>query len=233
MYDSANPADIPPGETLTAGYIDGDFAWEGVVPTVKISVVADSQIGDVLDVESGDASVNDCPLWVEARLRAGLALPVIYTSAANLAALRAVMGSLCYGTWAADWTGVAHLVEGTVATQFASPLGPRPPSGNYDISQVTPQWPIAPPIPKEVPKMMIALHPVKGYWLLRSDGAVFCYGDAQYHGGLNPGNPNKVELPVGQQATDIAATPSGDGYYIVDTGGNVYAFGDALFIGGE
>ena len=54
----------------------------------------------------------------------------------------------------------------------------------------------------------------KGYWLLASDGAVYSYGDAAYHGGAK-GVPHSAPI-VG-----IAAM-AGSGYWLSASDGAVY-----------
>ena len=78
---------------------------------------------------------------------------------------------------------------------------------------------------------MISLTPTfKGYRIVRPDGSVWSYGDAQYHGGLNPGAPVAGGAMVpGDFATGI--TNSADGYIITTNKGYSYAFGDAPFFG--
>jgi hypothetical protein len=63
----------------------------------------------------------------------------------------------------------------------------------------------------------------KGYWLLGSNGSVYTYGDATFHGaeGIFPGN----------YAVSISSTPDGHGYWITDNAGNSYPFGDAPYLG--
>lgn len=76
----------------------------------------------------------------------------------------------------------------------------------------------------------------KGYWLVGSDGGIFAYGDAAYHGsryqinpGLPPGGSNSF-TPNGS-IVGMVATADGGGYWMVSSGGGVYAFGDAPFYG--
>ncbi len=64
-----------------------------------------------------------------------------------------------------------------------------------------------------------------GYWLVGSNGAVYAFGGAGYHGSL-PGLRDRVSDVVG-----IASTPSGGGYWLVGSNGAVYAFGDAGYHG--
>jgi hypothetical protein len=74
-----------------------------------------------------------------------------------------------------------------------------------------------------------------GYWLLGSDGGVFAFGAAQFHGslpnsGFNPagsGLPHSLQAPI----VGIASTPDGNGYWLVGADGGVFAYGDAVFYG--
>ena len=64
-----------------------------------------------------------------------------------------------------------------------------------------------------------------GYWMVGSDGGVFSFGDADYHGSV-PGVGVHVKNIVG-----IAPTPDGGGYWMVGSDGGVFAFGDATYGG--
>jgi hypothetical protein len=64
-----------------------------------------------------------------------------------------------------------------------------------------------------------------GYWMVGSDGGVFSFGDAKFHGSV-PGAGVHVNNIVG-----IAATPDGGGYWVVGSDGGVFGFGDATFGG--
>lgn len=64
----------------------------------------------------------------------------------------------------------------------------------------------------------------KGYWLVASDGGIFCYGDAQFFG--STGNI-KLNKPI----VGMSVTPSGRGYWLVATDGGIFSFGDAKFYG--
>jgi hypothetical protein len=65
----------------------------------------------------------------------------------------------------------------------------------------------------------------RGYWQVASDGGVFSYGDAQFHGSL-PGLGIKVSDIIG-----MTRTPDDGGYWLVGADGGVFAFGDAAFYG--
>ena len=64
----------------------------------------------------------------------------------------------------------------------------------------------------------------KGYWLVASDGGIFAFGDARFHG--STGNIHLAQPVVG-----MTATPSGKGYWLVASDGGIFAFGDARFHG--
>ena len=63
-----------------------------------------------------------------------------------------------------------------------------------------------------------------GYWTAASDGGVFAFGDARFHGSAGA-------LRLNQPVVGMAATPSGRGYWLVASDGGIFAFGDAVFRG--
>lgn len=65
---------------------------------------------------------------------------------------------------------------------------------------------------------------VTGYYLAASDGGVFAFGDARFHGSM-------VGLKLNKPVVDIERTRSGKGYWLVSGDGGVFAFGDARFYG--
>ena len=64
----------------------------------------------------------------------------------------------------------------------------------------------------------------RGYWMVASDGGVFAFGGARFHGSTGA-------LRLNQPVVGMAATPSGRGYWLVASDGGVFAFGDARFLG--
>src|SRR5262249_16503890 len=64
----------------------------------------------------------------------------------------------------------------------------------------------------------------KGYWLVASDGGVFSFGDARFHGSTGGRHLNR---PI----VGIASTLSGRGYWLVASDGGIFTFGDARFHG--
>ena len=63
-----------------------------------------------------------------------------------------------------------------------------------------------------------------GVWTVASDGGVFTFGDAGFHGSTGAVRLNR---PI----VGMAATPSGQGYWLVASDGGVFTFGDAGFHG--
>jgi hypothetical protein len=64
----------------------------------------------------------------------------------------------------------------------------------------------------------------RGYWLVASNGGVFCFGDATFHG--SPGG-----LRLNSPIVGIAPTPDGGGYWLVAADGGIFNYGDARFFG--
>jgi Prenyltransferase and squalene oxidase repeat len=63
-----------------------------------------------------------------------------------------------------------------------------------------------------------------GYWLVASDGGIFSFGDAAFHGSRGGQLLNK---PI----VGMAATPDGGGYWLVASDGGIFSYGDAAFYG--
>jgi hypothetical protein len=163
MYDSTTAADIPPGAVIVAGYIDGEYKWSAAdwarFPNAKTLQIAVTFVdgGECLDIENGDATLQQAPAWVKARQKAGIARPWLYVNRANLADLQALVAKLLgpgteVGYWVADWSGEPHEVEGADAVQYASPTLGSP--GHFDLSIVygtLPSEPLPEPIEEPAP----------------------------------------------------------------------------------
>jgi len=63
-----------------------------------------------------------------------------------------------------------------------------------------------------------------GYWLVASDGGIFSFGDATFHGSTG-------SLVLNQPVVGLAPTPDGGGYWTIAADGGIFAFGDAAFHG--
>ncbi len=64
----------------------------------------------------------------------------------------------------------------------------------------------------------------RGYWLVASDGGIFTFGDAGFHGSTGG-------VHLNQPIVGMAATPGGRGYWLVASDGGIFTFGDAAFYG--
>src|SRR5256885_17236735 len=59
-----------------------------------------------------------------------------------------------------------------------------------------------------------------GYWLVASDGGIFAFGDATFHGSTGA-------TPLAKPIVGMTATPTGNGYWLVASAGGIFSFGDA------
>ena len=63
-----------------------------------------------------------------------------------------------------------------------------------------------------------------GYWNAASDGGIFAFGDAAFHGSMGG-------QPLTRPVVGMAATSDGKGYWEVAADGGLFAFGDAGYFG--
>jgi ribosomal protein L24E len=63
-----------------------------------------------------------------------------------------------------------------------------------------------------------------GYWLVASDGGIFAFGAAVFHGSTGAVTLNK---PI----VGMESTFNGQGYWLVASDGGIFAFGNAKFFG--
>lgn len=160
MYDSINVMAIPADATMVAGYYSG-ARIPSTLPalrerfpnaTIVDICVTSSQNGMVLDVETGDATPNQVPMWLN-RQRALGKDPTVYTSTAMWPAVKAacaVAGIALPHWWRAHYNGVAALEMGEIAHQYTN--GVTPSTAPYrvpgcDTSIVADYWPGVDPAP--------------------------------------------------------------------------------------
>jgi spore germination protein YaaH len=66
--------------------------------------------------------------------------------------------------------------------------------------------------------------PTVGYWMVASDGGIFSFGRARFHGSMGGQALNRPVVGMTQ-------TSSGNGYWLVASDGGIFSFGDARFRG--
>ena len=59
---------------------------------------------------------------------------------------------------------------------------------------------------------------------MASDGGIFSFGDAAFHGSMGG-------VPLNRPIVGMAATPDGKGYWLVASDGGIFSFGTAGFQG--
>jgi hypothetical protein len=75
--------------------------------------------------------------------------------------------------------------------------------------------------PQAVPLRGVSSH---GYHLAASDGGIFSFGDASFHGSAG-------SLHLNQPVVGMASTHDGGGYWMVASDGGIFNYGDAHFYG--
>lgn len=175
MYDTTDiPSSVIPADAqIVAGYIDGKYlSYPDMVTRfpaathVAIAVFASDELGDVLDVETGDATPAQAPAWIKARRAAGYRRPTVYCplSSANAVVWACNRAGLSQGVdfdlWVAHYDGSpAPAGAGEVAKQY---LNHGPNGENYDVSAVYDDaWPhraLTPiPAPQEADDMAFVI----------------------------------------------------------------------------
>jgi hypothetical protein len=66
--------------------------------------------------------------------------------------------------------------------------------------------------------------PTQGYWQVASDGGVFSFGNAAFHGSMGA-------TPLNEPIVGITAGPADQGYWEVAADGGIFSFGSATFHG--
>ena len=98
--------------------------------------------------------------------------------------------------------------------------------GAVEVAQATPPPPPPPPPPSPPPPLPPPPPPppTHGYWLVGSDGGIFSFGSALFHGSMGG---TALQRPV----VGIVATPDRGGYWLDASDGGVFSFGDTQFYG--
>jgi len=174
MFDDITVSTLPSGHDYAyAGYTGGHWPTfpelQQRFPGHRLFSVAvwRGDDGECLDIEKGDAEIEDAPGWYERQVARGVWRPGLYTSAGNLRALEREMARhhierRAYRLWSAHYTRRPHLcgprscgfglseADGTQFTSQALGL-------NLDQSLLLPDFfdgrpaPVTPPAPKPAP----------------------------------------------------------------------------------
>lgn len=147
MYDAVNPANLPTGGDLYAGYVDGHYAN---VPQIRARfpgkrVVTISVVGgtpaDVLDVEMGDVRPEHAPAWVTWMRSLGRTPTVYCPQSLWLACVTAFHAQdvMKPNWWIARYDDDPTIPAGAVAKQYRNAVPP-----GYDMSSVADDWPDLP-----------------------------------------------------------------------------------------
>lgn len=179
MFDDTNVSLLPAGDFAYAGYVNGNWPTfaelEAKFPGHRLLDIAVSASADAtcLDIENGDATIEQAPDWVKRQLVRGVYRPVLYVEASMMKALEQYMASnnlprLAYRLWTAHYLLKAHLcspwscgygiseADGTQWTDRA--LG-----RSLDQSVLNPEF-FDVPAPKPAPKPVPAPAPAPEAW---------------------------------------------------------------------
>ncbi|HEY1444868.1 MAG TPA: polysaccharide deacetylase family protein [Acidimicrobiales bacterium] len=88
----------------------------------------------------------------------------------------------------------------------------------------TPGAPVTSNLPLVGAALAGASSPAGGYWEVASDGGIFSFGTAAFHGSMGG-------QPLNEPIVGMAATPDGNGYWEVASDGGIFSFGTATFHG--
>jgi hypothetical protein len=148
MYDAVTPANIPPDAQLVAGYLTGPYAWKASdwarfpnVPHVQIATQSTYNVGNCLDVETGDATPTGAVQWVKNRRAAGVD-PTCYCNSSTWPSVRAAFQAAKVPEphyWIAKYDQNPAIPAGAVAKQHTNTAG-------WDLSSVADYWPGVDPV---------------------------------------------------------------------------------------
>lgn len=227
------------------GYIDG--YWPDAVALgaahpgatlIRITTNPAHNDGDMLDVETGDATPAQAPGWVVRRRAAGHQGPLVYFAESFRSQVIGEFikqGVRLPGLFSAAYPGIGPVIPpGDVGHQWID-------RGAYDESVVVDFLPGIDPVPTppspspsstQESNMLASTPSGNGYWIVHPDGSIWAFGDAQYLGGCNVGAPVAGgAFAAGEIAITITAHPGGAGYWILSSHGHVYSFGAAGYHG--
>jgi len=93
--------------------------------------------------------------------------------------------------------------------------------GSVEVAQATPPPPTTTTTTTTSPTTLTTTH---GYWLVGSDGGIFSFGSAQFHGSTGG-------IALQRPVVGISPTANNAGYWLVGSDGGTFAFGNAGYYG--
>ena len=203
------------GNTITGGVATADFGegYQDVVVATGLGfAILDGHTGAVVDVEGqnvdwdgtyANLTMQNTPLIVPDPSGSGLDIVVAGTYMGSGDNTQGFIAAYRVGTSAFVGKGAWPMFHHDPALS-GSGIAPAPPPGTC--------LPAVPPCTAQ------------GYLLAASDGGIFAYGDAGYHGSIGG---HRLAAPI----VGVAATPDGKGYWEVASDGGIFAYGDAGYHG--
>jgi len=135
-------------------------------------------------------------------------------------------GNSLYGISPSTGATVEQLTVGSQANHFPTPsVGDGlllAPASNQVIAFAGSAGVPGPPSP--APSGPATIQPNSSYWLAASDGGIFNFGNAGFHGSTGG-------IRLNQPVVGMAPTASEAGYWLVASDGGIFNFGDATFLG--
>lgn len=247
MGDAIDPHQLPGGLDAYAGYGDGRWpdylAIAAAHPTAYLLelTVYLANLGQGIDMEPMDATVDQFPAYYRARVQGGVWRPVGYASISAMpgvihAASVAGIPRSAYRLWSAHYGAGQHICGPTTCGGAACDGTQWIDHGGWDESLLHDDFfgPIPPPPVHPEGKMLTncvglaETYTGLGYWLVQADGGIFTHGDAQAH---YLGGPNQIKPGLTKPIVGIASHPTDWGYWCVAADGGVFTFGVAKFYG--
>ncbi len=115
--------------------------------------------------------------------------------------------------------------QGYTFVSICGPSTPAPTLGGSAVYRFGNTPPVGASVVSTHPFVASAATPTgRGYWLVASDGGIFSFGDARFHGSTGA-------MALTKPIVGMAATSTGRGYWLVASDGGIFSFGDAQFHG--
>ncbi len=233
MYDGVDASRLPTSAQLVAGYVDGLYKWSSAdwarfprSVKVRVAVFSQTNDGQVLDVEPGNATPAQSVDWVLMRRRAGVD-PTVYMNTSTWPAVRDAFRARRVAEphyWVAQYDGIATIPSGAIGKQYYNnnDLG-------YDLSVVADHWPgVDPAGGEDMPLTQADIAAIFNYVLKRQGvgeagdttlGGMVAWNDGHMQGIMNQINTlsatvNKLSAAPVLDAGSVAAELAGNEAFV-------------------